>query len=129
MNTEEIGRIYDSLCRQADEVLEKINPCRRTGVDCTFGKEGVIFCCQGCKHLGPSGCTEKSLTCKLWLCGKSREKFPLAQLALEAIAKKAARIGFYQVLRGSRDDHIKNVGKLDHRENAFFYCIEPPFSV
>ena len=99
MTDTQIGKIYDSLCDQADEVLKKINPCQGSGSNCTLKDGGRSWCCAGCKHLGQDGCKTKSLSCKLWLCGAAVEKFPLAHLMMKSLAKKAARLGFYQVLR------------------------------
>lgn len=44
-------------------------------------------CCSGCKLLGPHGCTEKPLSCALWLCSYLKERFPALNEQLKQIGK------------------------------------------
>lgn len=44
-------------------------------------------CCTGCTNLGPNGCTEKPLSCALWLCRGARKAFPQQARGLDAIAR------------------------------------------
>lgn len=72
---------YLRLYRKADEILKQPdNPCQIKVVDggkisCSLtrakGYEEVVgrtWCCARCKHLGPTGCTVESLSCKLGWC-------------------------------------------------------------
>lgn len=62
-----LAKIYEELCKKADGLLQKHNPCRWDAVnkDCARGTQG---CCNGCELLSESGCTINSLSCKLWVC-------------------------------------------------------------
>lgn len=42
-------------------------------------------CCQGCALLGPNGCTNKPLSCALWLCGSAKTAFPAVHQKLVQI--------------------------------------------
>jgi hypothetical protein len=59
--------LYSELYREGEQVLRDNNPCKIQGGKCMAGE----FCCGGCKHLGPNGCTVEALACKLWLCYKA----------------------------------------------------------
>jgi hypothetical protein len=59
--------IHEKLYAEASRILEDTNPCQWKDGNCFAGTHG---CCQGCKHLGPTGCTVKSLSCRVWLCAQ-----------------------------------------------------------
>ena len=77
---------YDRLYDAANAALAKHNPCqiqrdeaghiscadtRRYSNETGYAGSPTL-CCGGCQHLGPQGCTAKSLCCKLWLCNTAR---------------------------------------------------------
>lgn len=55
-------------------------------MDCIHGPEGG--CCQGCASLGPNGCTDKPLSCALWLCHEAKQQFPEVRAELMTINRK-----------------------------------------
>ncbi len=68
---------YEELYNKASEILKKYNPCQIENDNCISGRKSIErkdiygsfkFCCQGCKHLSPNGCTVKALYCKTWIC-------------------------------------------------------------
>src|SRR5689334_7683415 len=75
-NQSEIKSHYLRLWHEADKILKQPdNPCKIKPVDngkfvCTGQGNwpSVQLCCSGCKHHGPTGCTVKSLGCKLGWC-------------------------------------------------------------
>lgn len=64
-----LSKKYDELYEQASGVVRKHNPCKITDGKCA-AKRSIAngLCCKECPHLGPDGCTTKSLGCKIWLC-------------------------------------------------------------
>ena len=103
-----LSAAYDRLYEQADLVLQKHDPCqiRREADDtisCTETRllkiKNSQLCCTGCEHLGPTGCTVKSLICKLWLCSTVKHD-PACRTALwnikDAADKQGVPIGFYR---------------------------------
>lgn len=61
--------LYMTLFNEGNKVLKAYNPCQIKDGTCAGSyKDDIGLCCNGCKHLGPLGCTVESLMCKLWLC-------------------------------------------------------------
>lgn len=69
---------YDDLYERGSNLLKMHNPCniRQEGEKwvCNNTRGGLEWCCGGCKHLGPNGCTVKALSCKLWLCNQVADR-------------------------------------------------------
>ena len=62
---------YSSMCRVLDRLHKELNVCDWQDKQC---RRPYRQCCQWeyvCKHLGDSGCSVESLSCKLWLCDKA----------------------------------------------------------
>src|SRR5690348_7716831 len=80
----ELKAHYLRIYKKADEILKQPdNPCQikmdaEGKVSCTASRSGLRefnspqLCCAGCKHLGPNGCTEEALWCKLGWCYVNR---------------------------------------------------------
>ena len=97
--------LFNALCEQADDVLEKYNPCRwvdgRCAHDRIYGTRG--WCCDQsidgrygpCDKLGPNGCTVRSLACKCWLCDVAFGISPEAFRELKEIEKVAKENGLW----------------------------------
>lgn len=74
---------YSEIYAEYDELLKKYNICniRRNekGITvcngCNDEEEDGKLCCRGCRHLSKKGCRVKSLSCKIWLCYTSIERF------------------------------------------------------
>lgn len=115
MNLIETARLYDSLYKEGEEILEKYgNPCEEN-----FGKSLRTKdhykaiecpCCDNCHFLGEHGCTTKALLCKLWVCRYVREKYPKMWEELKELLLKAyeAKLIIY---RGSKRDLLQR--KID----------------
>ena len=68
------SEIYDKIYQEAQDILNKYNPCEivvkdgfatcRTESCCDEGQ----ICCCGCNFHSNKGCTVKCLVCKLFLC-------------------------------------------------------------
>lgn len=80
---------YLSLYAEAEEVFRQYeNPCDIKSlpdgsIQCQRGispVKGVAYCCRGCEHATPTGCSIKSLGCKLYWCysGDTKTKPDLA---------------------------------------------------
>lgn len=63
-------QLYRQLCREADELLKKLSPCYIHQGRCyrTLFYSNREMCCKHCVYLRDTGCTVRSLVCKLWLC-------------------------------------------------------------
>lgn len=49
------------------------------------------WCCQGCKHLSPNGCTVEALACRAWVC-ESGWNSAVQNKNLNPIVKRARKI-------------------------------------
>lgn len=56
--------LHDVIYDRVDRLFKEYNLCNINNGKCLEGD----FCCSGCTHLGPDGCTVKSLACKLSIC-------------------------------------------------------------
>lgn len=86
---EKMATVYDELCRQADAILKKFNPCKIKRGRCSSGRR--YPCCDDCEFLSKKECTEKSLACKLWLCPDAREAYPECASLLDELEDVAER--------------------------------------
>jgi hypothetical protein len=115
---------FDRLYAQADQALAQHQPCRIEGGSCysmrtdpaRHRRMKMAFCCGGCQHLGPQGCTVESLHCKLFICEPleklhirrkdgQRVYSPLAK-ALRRLIAQADKYAF-RVFRGTREESIQ----------------------
>lgn len=72
----DLREIYDRIYDIADRLWKRFNPCQiKDAETCTNHNGKTVYrpkykglCCVGCTHLGPLGCTVRSLSCKLWTC-------------------------------------------------------------
>lgn len=84
--------IYLDIYNRASQVLDRDNPCKiaEDGKSCAGSFSHLSgFCCEGCKHLGPQGCTVKCLGCRLWMCSGLRDKYPEVAKELDNLAEEA----------------------------------------
>lgn len=70
---------YDKLYSLAVRILARMNACSTCPISkgCVGGKERhytKLWCCEGCPHAGPTGCTVEALACRLWLCDSEVHK-------------------------------------------------------
>ena len=100
--------MYYNFCDLIDKILIE-SGIREVCIKCATGVEPYEErwfeppgCCDGCKHLTNTGCSIKSLSCKLWLCGpKLRDKLSDDQkMTLTTISRIATHLGM-QILRGN----------------------------
>jgi hypothetical protein len=72
MDLESKEELYDILFNIGQQILNHYDPCEWWDGNCRrmrSSEPDAEVCCKGCAHLGETGCTVKSLACKLWLCG------------------------------------------------------------
>lgn len=117
MKVRDRGEVYDRLCVLADRILSKHSVCATCPVGCAiklpFGLSMTApntrsWCCSGCKHLGPNGCTVKALACKLWLCSKESDRSSKARRKLDRLVRIAAQYNLL-TFRGSREESLELV--------------------
>ena len=67
-------REYNKLYEKGVELFTKFNICDIHDNTCQRGRADNVssFCCAGCRYLTDSGCTAKSIWCKLWLCASGK---------------------------------------------------------
>lgn len=92
---QKLNRIFDIIWKEAEKILAEYNPCQinvergtcfqgcmyacrnnsqiKSAEELDKYTKMMSFCCEGCSHLGPTGCMVQALSCKLWLCKDSRE--------------------------------------------------------
>jgi hypothetical protein len=93
---------YDAIYKEVDKLIKQYNPCGlKDGTCFKFRKKEDPshhdnFCCNGCEHLGPNGCTVKALACKLSFCWYS-EKNKEFNKKLEALKIRAGALPMYQM--------------------------------
>jgi hypothetical protein len=107
-------QLYSDLYQQGEEVLRRHNPCKVTNGRCLSGN----FCCQGCKHLGLTGCKVESLMCKLWLCNAA-QCTPDGRVAIQelrALNKIAYEERIPMVFRGSKAESFASSSKEERSE-------------
>lgn len=106
---------YDRLYDEGNAILKQHDPCQIRTVDGVAScvrtraqpsyenpnQEGQL-CCGGCKHLGPNGCTVKSLGCKLTLCGYLPYDAPVV-VALYDLRKQVWGLGVPSSIRASKE--------------------------
>lgn len=85
-------RLYDVLYNAACRIIAKYQPCAFKEGECFTGMQW--HCCGGCCYLSKTGCTTKSLSCKLHLCEEATEKFPECAAVLDALALVADKFHF-----------------------------------
>lgn len=96
---EQLEKAYDILFDQADIIVKKHNPCRISHGRCLGN---LASCCSGCKYLGPTGCTTKALTCKMWFCVHSTADKKLSK-ELEQIKSLSNQLGFVGYRYGKKE--------------------------
>ena len=74
--------MYELLYKQAQQVLEKHNPCKVKSGIC---HRRTKCCCSSCHNLGENGCKVKALWCKLWICGFTAYFHPKAYQELQQL--------------------------------------------
>ncbi len=62
---------YLRLFDIADRLIKHLNPCANCQ-GCGLFDKTPYNCCKGCPFLSETGCTTKSIACKLWLCDRRR---------------------------------------------------------
>ena len=123
---------FDQLYQEASSIMQDRNPCQIGRGKCHSMREyperhkNQPFCCGGCQHLTPKGCSVESLFCKLWVCEALEDEHramtstgkvelsPMLQ-ALAKIKKKAMAYGLL-VYRGTKEVSIQNA--LWNQENV-----------
>ena len=118
--SDNLGLKYDELYDKATSVLEKYNPCkiqngtchgfRANGLDVIQPPIKCQFCCHGCAHLGPSGCTVKALYCKVWLCHTAGQCNPECREELASIERQAAKYNLLHA-RASKSESLERAAR------------------
>lgn len=124
---------FDALYAAADKAMTDHDPCAVRGGACYSMREypelhkKMPFCCGGCKHLGPQGCTVQSLHCRLWVCGpldwanigrdgKKRVYSPLLT-KLRKLTALADHYGF-RLWRATKEESIERALRVQARRQA-----------
>lgn len=126
-----LERKFDELYAAAMAALKEFNPCQIRGGSCFSMRtrpdqhKDAPFCCGGCKHLGPRGCTVESLYCRLWICGplenrhiKRRLGRRVPDLMVRTLKRLRDRADHYglQVFRGTREESIEKALRKQARQ-------------
>lgn len=127
LNREALSAEYDRLYDAADHIIKAANPCgiqkeadgratcNRSRRHPEWDLHGKL-CCGGCKHLGPDGCTVRSLGCKLGSCSghdavqmRDSAEWPETVIVpIQALIRSArdARISLWGSARCSKEDYL-----------------------
>ncbi len=109
--------VYDRLYVLARKVLAQGKCCvtcpiKRRKMGWRSEERSKSWCCSGCPHLGPQGCTVQALACSLWLCGSkdsrrySRGHVSRAQQRLDKIVLIAQHYQIH-VARASKEQSLE----------------------
>jgi hypothetical protein len=117
---------FDQLYARATVALQEHDPCQVRNGACFSMREypenhvNEPFCCTGCKHLKPDGCSVESLFCKLWVCApidnvnKQRRRGKMAYSPLfkelAAIRLQARKYDFL-IWRGTKEESLDKAEK------------------
>lgn len=108
--------LYDIIFDKASSIIKAQNPCgvhkdEDGKLKCLYR---IDWCCEGCKHLTPTGCGVKALSCRLWLCSAARHKAGNAEvvIALDTLRSVGKAMGlktgitYEDGLRASKDESL-----------------------
>lgn len=136
---QKLSRIFDMIWKEADKILAEWNPCqinKEMGTcmaGCYYacrnnaGFKNLIefdkyvrdnsFCCNGCPHLGPEGCTVQALSCRLWLCDAARKYNPTAFEKLTILRRHMDKwcLGSFRAPKKAAINYAMNV--LNNKSN------------
>ncbi len=112
-NLTQTKKLYDTIYSEADALFKKHNPCKFKNGCCAAarGEHPTVsnHCCMGCKHHNPkTGCTVKSLACKLWTCSRIRRDYPELDKAVRELNKLAWDARVPMDCRDSKKDSFLN---------------------
>ncbi len=102
------AKVHSQLYRLASRLLTRHKACATCKVGCPTRQYTMSWCCKGCPHLSPQGCTVEALACKLWLC--YREEDRQREGRLEARLRRLQAIAVHYsvyVPRGSKEQALK----------------------
>lgn len=99
------SEVYDRLYRLAHRILNKNKCCANCPIRSVLDNSRS-WCCNGCPHLGPNGCTVKALGCSLWLCGNANSKADKAGKRLKKLARIADHYKIY-LARASKEQSLR----------------------
>ena len=117
---------FDQLYAAADEAMKREDPCKVKAGACLSMREypenhvNEPFCCTGCKHLGPQGCTVQSLHCRVWVCAPIDHENISRKLGVRVLSpffKELRRIKaegqkyHFMIWRGTREESIEKALK------------------
>ena len=97
------AHLHTALCRVADLVLFRYNPCDRNAEGCLAGED----CCTRldgmvCPWLGETGCTLPNIGCKVAFCAAAKER--MEPEVRETFAKLDELARLWDVHNGARAD-------------------------
>jgi len=111
---------YSEIYVKADALIKQHDPCNIKDGWCTkysrddnpYGKKQGELCCHGCEHHSAKrGCRVKALSCKLWLCGTIRDKYPVLATALDKLYSETIMAGINLCFRRSKSFTMQNSWK------------------
>ena len=94
---------FDSIYRQACELVEKYKPCQIKDDTCIRFRKGMgaNFCCGKCNNLIENSCSVKALQCKLEFCKAAWEDMDFSlKLKFTCLKKEAIKNNFYVIKGG-----------------------------
>lgn len=117
-----IRKLYNDLYDATDILFKEYNPCQVYDGECFCGRTKInkkSFCCNGCRHLSESGCTVRSLACKLHICDGLWRKAQLPASFLQE-QKKIHYLAYYYLdmlhVRGGANYSVrmsaKHIGRI-----------------
>lgn len=97
------NRFYLSSCKNNKQIVEKI--------------KSLSFCCGGCEHLKPEGCSVDSIGCRMWFCEEVIRINPHIK-SLQERMDYLVKFADTYCLRGfrmSREQNINNAYRILNR--------------
>ncbi len=108
LKSEARGQLYDILMAIGQRILDYYNPCDWRDGKCRRMRSSRDDqgCCEGCEHLGPTGCRIQSLACRLWLCESQRNAFRECEIELKVLRQVADECGIPYEMRKSKEENL-----------------------
>jgi len=107
---------YDKLYGLAVRVLAKMDACNKCPISKGCNELGEFhyskkWCCSGCPHAGPTGCTVEALACRLWLCdpesGRQYRRNNILRKRLAILRNIAVKYDLY-LARGNKEETLEH---------------------
>lgn len=98
--------MYLNLCNKIEGIIKEDNPCDFIDGRCIVARTHTEFkfnsCCRKCGKQNESGCTIKSLGCKLYFCNLAEARLSEINLRVLQVIKNMSKMSEFTALLGEQ---------------------------